>query len=194
MALHHRKVGPPQKSRVLMNKNIYFKTIILINELGERVGEIDTKEALAIAQSKDLDLIVINEKSSPPIAKIIDYGKHLYNQKRKSRESKKKSAFTKVKSISVKPQISDHDLKWKSDQAITWLQNGDRLQFTIRAFGRIGTKVELINLTYERFVELIKLYGAPQGNLKRISYNQYEVYFVPIKNVILKEKEKKLNE
>lgn len=111
MALYHRKATPPPKKRVMMNNSIVYKTVVLINELGERVGETDTKEALAVAQSKELDLIIINEKASPPIAKIIDYGKHLYEQKRKTRESKKKASFVKVKSISVKPQISEHDLK-----------------------------------------------------------------------------------
>ncbi|WP_391591528.1 Translation initiation factor IF-3 [[Mycoplasma] cavipharyngis] len=180
------KKNIPPKKRALTNNQIYHKRLILINSNGEKIGEIATSEALEMAQAQDLDLVVINERSNPVIAKIMDYGKYLYEQKQKLQESKRKSNSIKVKSINIKPQISNHDLLWKSNQAINWLKNGDRVQFVIKTYGRIATKTELIYQTYEKFAKALEEYGVAQSELKRISPVMYEVYFVPIKNNVNK--------
>ncbi|UUD37456.1 translation initiation factor IF-3 [Mycoplasmoides fastidiosum] len=181
MTAHNRRNTPPRR-QIPMNDRIFHKTLILIDVNGEKIGEVATADALAKAQAQELDLVVINEKSNPVIAKIMDYGKHLYEQKRKLRDSKKKATFVKVKSINVKPQINDHDLSWKADQAISWLQDGDRVQFVIKVYGRIGTKTELIQQTYQKFAKLLENYGSPQADLKRVSPVMYEVFFTPLKS------------
>lgn len=154
---------------------------MVIDQNGQNLGQMATSQALLLAQEAGLDLVVISRHSDLPVAKILNFGKYLYDKKQKVKLAKKHHLVVKVKSIKVKTQISNHDLGWKSQQAIAWLQDGFRVHFVIKAFGRISTKLDLIHDTFQRFAKLVSDYGVAQGNLKKMSPTLYEVFFNPNK-------------
>ena len=101
----HKNDGP------MLNENITSASFVLIDENGNNLGQVTKANALEMASKKQLDVVVISSpNASPVIAKLMDYGRYLYEQKRKKRESKKKQTVIRVKEINVKPTIGQHDL------------------------------------------------------------------------------------
>lgn len=144
----------PKKSGLnnLINDKIKFSTLDVIDESGAHLGVMKKVDALKLAASKDLDLVVIAIQDKKVIAKILDYGKFKFEQKRKQKENKKHQQTTTVKEIKVKPLIGDHDLKVKAESAKKWLASGDKVKFIIEARGRMATKHEYIQLVYDKFI------------------------------------------
>ena len=101
----------PKQDNVLINNKIRVPMLDVIDETGKHLGTLKRDEALKIAQSRDLDLVVIAIQDRKVIAKILDYGKFKFEQKRKQKENKKKQQIASVKEIKIKPLIGDHDLK-----------------------------------------------------------------------------------
>jgi translation initiation factor IF-3 len=103
---------------------------------GEPSGIMKTKDALALAEEKGLDLIEISDKSVPPIAKIMDYGKFQYEQSKKLKEAKSKVHKTETKSIQVKIATGENDLELKAKKASEWLAEGHRVKVELYLVGR----------------------------------------------------------
>lgn len=169
------------KNKYILNEQIKAKTLLVIDENGEKIGEMTKADALALAKSKSLDLVQFGsgDKST---AKIIDYGKYIYEQKKKTRESKKKQVVLKNKEIKVKPQIGEHDLLVRVQNAKKWLESGFRIRFVVLTYGRISTKIDQINEIYEKFIQLLEDKAVVQSPLKKISNVQYESFIVANKN------------
>ena len=108
----------------------------LIDENGQMVGVMSSREALSIAESKGLDLIEIAPQASPPTCKIMDYGKWKYENKKKEKEAKKKQTVITVKEIQVRPRTDDHDLEVKVRNARRFLLDGDKVKVNLRFMGR----------------------------------------------------------
>lgn len=119
----------------------------VINEAGEQVGILPIEEAMRMADEAGVDLVEIVATSTPPVCKIIDYGKFRYDQTKREKESKKSQHQVKVKEIKVKPNIDDHDLETKLRHAREFLVKGNKVKFTCQFRGRemahpeIGTKL-----------------------------------------------------
>ncbi|MGL5630189.1 MAG: translation initiation factor IF-3 [Mycoplasmoidaceae bacterium] len=169
------------QEKYLINGNIKVSKLLLINDDGEKLGEMSTNEALKMAESKNLDLVIISNKGSFPIAKILDFGKFLFEQKKKLKENLKKQTVVKNKEIKVKPAIGDHDLQVRVNNAIKWLEEGNRIRFVVLAYGRIGTKTDLIYDIYNKFIKLLDGHCEVQIELKKINNVQYESILIPIK-------------
>lgn len=120
-----------------------------------------TKEAQAMATSKNLDLVQISPNANPPVCKIMDYGKFRYEQARKDKEAKKKQKTIVVKEVRLRPGIEQNDLNTKANNAIKFLKKGDKVKVELRFRGRelghkdIGREVML------KFLEIIKEFGEP---------------------------------
>ena len=120
-----------------------------------------TKEAQAMANSKNLDLVQISPNANPPVCKIMDYGKFRYEQARKEKEAKKKQKTIVVKEVSLRPGIEQNDLNTKANNAIKFLKKGDKVKVELRFRGRelghkdIGKEVML------KFLDIIKEFGEP---------------------------------
>lgn len=170
-----------KKQKYLVNNAIKLDKLLVIDDNGQNLGVIDKNEALQIAQEKELDLVLFST-GDQPIAKIIDYGKFVYDSSKKNKNTKKKHNQIKNKEIKVKPQIGMHDLQVRVKNAKEWLSLNYRVRFVILAYGRIGYKTELINDIYHKFIELLGDCATIQAPLKKISKVQYEAYFVPNKN------------
>lgn len=110
---------------------------------GETLGVMDTRDAIQEARRRGLDLVEIAPNAQPPVAKIIDYGKFLYEQKKKAHEAKKKQVTVQVKEIKFRPGTDDHDYRYRMEHARQWLGEGDKVRAAIAFRGREMTHREL---------------------------------------------------
>ena len=109
----------------------------MIDEQGNQLGIIETREALLKARELGLDLVEVAPQSKPPVCRIMDYGKFKYEQKRKERKATSHKPASELKILRIRtPKISPHDLEIKVNHARGFLQRGDRVQFTLRFSGR----------------------------------------------------------
>ncbi|WP_313395049.1 translation initiation factor IF-3 [Clostridioides difficile] len=144
-----------------INEQIKDKEIRVLSPTGEQLGVMPTKEAQAMANSKNLDLVQISPNANPPVCKIMDYGKFRYEQARKEKEAKKKQKTIVVKEVSLRPGIEQNDLNTKANNAIKFLKKGDKVKVELRFRGRelghkdIGKEVML------KFLDIIKEFGEP---------------------------------
>ncbi|GAA5414438.1 translation initiation factor IF-3 [Ureaplasma ceti] len=171
----------PRKDTVLINDKIKYRELLVIDENGEQLGILPRKDALQIARDKDLDLVVIAAQKDKVIAKILDYSKFKFEQKKKQKENRKNQQVVKVKEVKVKPLIGDHDLNVKAENSKKWLQAGDKVKFIIEARGRMSTKVELVQEIYDKFIAMLDNNGKVQQANKKVSYSRYETIIEPNK-------------
>jgi translation initiation factor IF-3 len=119
-----------------VNEDIYAPQVRLIDESGAMLGVMTSREALAIAQGRGLDLIEIAPTATPPTCKIMDYGKWKYENKKKEKVAKKKQTVISVKEIQVRPRTDEHDLAVKIRHARRFLLDGDKVKVNLRFLGR----------------------------------------------------------
>ncbi|KEH86119.1 MULTISPECIES: translation initiation factor IF-3 [Clostridium] len=119
-----------------MNEQIREKEVRLISETGEQLGVLNTREALKMAEEKELDLVMIASNSTPPVCKIMDYGKYLYEQTKKVKEAKKKQKVINIKEIRLSPTIEKHDIEIKANRTRKFLQAENKVKVTVRFRGR----------------------------------------------------------
>jgi translation initiation factor IF-3 len=125
-----------QQYKIRINQFIRVPQVRVILSNGENGGIIDTKEALKLAQIENLDLVEINPKSSPPVVRIVDFGKMQYEEKKKAKSAKRSQMVQELKELTFKPNIAEHDLSHKIAQARTFLLNGSKLKLTVKFRGR----------------------------------------------------------
>lgn len=115
----------------------------MIGADGEQIGVMDTRDAIQKAREAGLDLVEIAGNAKPPVCRIIDYGKFLYEQKKKQHEAKKKQTTVQVKEIKFRPATDDHDYTYRMERARGWIEDGDKVRATISFRGREMTHREL---------------------------------------------------
>lgn len=117
-------------------------------------------EALQVARSRGLDLVEVAPTATPPVCKIIDYGKFLYEQKKKAHEAKKKQVTIEVKEIKFRPATDQHDYQFKMKHAQEILQDGNKVKATVRFKGREITHKELGAALLERLIADLGEFGV----------------------------------
>ena len=115
----------------------------VVTEEGEALGVMDTRDAIHLARERGIDLVEIAPNAKPPVCKMIDYGKFLYEQKKRAHEAKKKQVTVEVKEIKFRPGTDDHDYDYRMERARGWLAAGDKVRATIAFRGREMTHREL---------------------------------------------------
>lgn len=115
----------------------------MIGDDGSQVGILTTREALALAQSKGLDLVEVAATSRPPVCRIMDYGKFKYEQNLRARKAKKNQHQMQLKEVKMRPKIEDHDYNFKMRHARTFLEERDKVKFTVTFRGREMAHQEL---------------------------------------------------
>jgi translation initiation factor IF-3 len=108
----------------------------LINQAGEMIGVLGTREALIRAYDAGLDLVEISPNAVPPVCKILDYGKFKYEQQKKANEARKRQKIVELKEVKVRPNIDDHDYDVKMRQMKSFIEEGDKVKVTLRFRGR----------------------------------------------------------
>lgn len=139
----------------MINEYIRAKEVRVIGADGENLGVIKTSEALSKAKELELDLIEVSPHAKPPIAKIMDYGKYLYEQSKKLKAQKAKAHNVEVKSVQVKVATSENDLNIKAKRASSWLAEGHRIKLELFLPGR--TKYLNQDFLKERLGRILKL-------------------------------------
>jgi translation initiation factor IF-3 len=130
-----KKIGAT-KDRFRMNSRIRAREVRLIADDGDQVGIVSTREALNIAEERNLDLVEVAPNANPPVCRLMDYGKFRYEQSKKEREARKHQKQTELKELRLKPKTDTHDLEVKANQARRFLLAGDKVKFTVRFRGR----------------------------------------------------------
>ena len=119
-----------------MNERIRVPQVRVISDDGEQAGVLPVREALALAQSRGLDLVEVSPTARPPVCRIMDYGKFKYEQNRRARKARKKQHVMHLKEIKMRPKIDEHDYGFKMDHARQFLSARDKVKFTITFRGR----------------------------------------------------------
>ena len=125
-----------KKNKQPINQFIKAEKVRLISQTGEQLGGVELKEALAKAKDQELDLVQMNKDSDTPVCKMMDYGKHLFDQKKQKAASKKKTKKTQLKEIKFRPGTDENDYQIKMRNIIKFLNDGDKTKITMRFRGR----------------------------------------------------------
>lgn len=153
-----RKFNKPEP-KPLINGEIKFNTLRVIQE-SDQLGVLSKTEALRIAESKGLDLVVITESANPPVAKILDANKYFYEQKRREKDAAKRQRESRVevKEIQFRPGIGDHDFETKLKNIDKFLAKGNKVKLMVRFRGRENANkqigFDILNRVFDSFNEI----------------------------------------
>ncbi len=153
----------------------------LIGADGSQVGIVPLQQAQDMAREKDLDLVEISPSANPPVCKIMDYGKYVFQLKKKQGEAKKKQKVIVVKEVQFRPRIDEHDFEFKKNNIIRFLQHGDKVKATVRFRGREMTHMELGRAVLDRLLSDIKEVGAAESPHPDIQGNRMTMVIAPVK-------------
>ena len=128
--------GTNKSDEPRMNEKIRAREIRVIGDDGEQFGILTVNEALALAAEKSLDLVEISPNATPPVCKIMDYGKFKYEKTKKEKENKKKQKNVVIKEIRIKPHIDEHDKETKISQIKKFIEKEYKVKISLRLSGR----------------------------------------------------------
>lgn len=158
---------------IRVNERIRAREVRLIDENGAQLGVVSTQEALRIARERQYDLIEVAPNAQPPVCRIMDYGKHKYEQAKRERETRKKSKASEVRLLRMKPQISAHDLDVKVRKLRELLAEGNKVRVSLRFRGREMSRPELGTKLLDRIAEdlsdVAQVEGAPRREGRMMS-------------------------
>ncbi len=149
-----------------INEEIRVKEVRLLSPEGEQLGIVAAKEALRMAQEKELDLVEIAPMAKPPVCRIMDFGKFKYEQSKREKETRKKQKTVNVKEVKMRPNIEDHDLEVKTKNAIKFLTEGDKVKVTLMFRGRELAHAELGKKLLARVAETTKDFATIERHPK----------------------------
>jgi translation initiation factor IF-3 len=150
----------------MINERIRFPKVRVLDSDGSQLGIMSSREALQLAEERELDLVLMSDKADPPVCKIIDYGKHKFEQEKKAKEAKKKQHTVDVKEVKMRYKIEDHDYNVRLHQAERFLKAGDKVKATIMFRGReiqhSNLAEELLQRLANDLKELAEVQQAPK--------------------------------
>jgi len=145
-----------------VNEKITSKEVRVINHEGKQIGILTLTEALKTAQEEGYDLVEVSPNTSPPVCRIMDYGRFKYQQSKKLHQSKKKhvQSITHIKEIKIRPATEEHDFQFKMRHIKKFLSNGNKTKVSLIFRGREITHPELGKEILDRIIEEIKDMGV----------------------------------
>src|SRR5499425_3033013 len=141
------------KRFIRTNERIRAREIRVIDDEGKQIGILPPYEALKMARERNLDLVEISPTAQPPVCRIMDYGKFLYQQEKKEREAKKHQKTITVKEVKFRINVDDHDYETKKNHVLRFLGEGDKVKATIFFRGREMTRTSLGRQILERLIK-----------------------------------------
>ena len=159
---------PAAKDGPRINEEIRSREVQLIDTTGHNHGPTPIQTALEMAQTAGLDLVEIAPNSTPPVVKILDYGKYKFQAQKKAAEARKKQKVVEVKEIKLRPMIDDHDYQVKMRSMERFFEEGDKVKITLRFRGREMAHQEIGFQVVKKFVQALVLYGHPDAEPKLI--------------------------
>src|SRR6478736_7846740 len=174
----------PVQTRV--NERIRIREVRLIDEAGEQVGIIQTRDALEMARERGLDLVEVAPNAIPPVCRLMDYGKYRYEQSRKERESRKNQTVVELKEVRIRPKIDDHDLETKGRNAAKFLDGGDKVKVSVLFRGREMAHPEIGRGLLDQLIELLRPHGSVE-QAPKIEGRTMTMILAPLKQKLEKE-------
>jgi translation initiation factor IF-3 len=141
--------------QIRINHRIRVPEVRVVLDDGTMLGVMVTQDALREAKGRGLDLVEVNPKASPPVCKILDFGKFKYEEKKRAREAKKKQSVVEVKEIKLRPKTDDHDLNVKLRAARRFMEAGNKVKVTVRFRGREITHPERATMQLDWLIERV---------------------------------------
>ncbi|MBQ7444611.1 MAG: translation initiation factor IF-3 [Clostridia bacterium] len=161
------------KDDLQVNEEITAKEVRLIDEKGTMAGIVDIDTALKYAEDKNLDLVNIAPTANPPVCKVIDYNKYIFDLNKKEKDARRNQKVIEVKEVRLSPGIDDHDLNTKIKNAIGFLKDGDKVMAVVRFKGREMSRTssgeEVINKFAEGVAEVGVMDKKPKLEGRRMS-------------------------
>ena len=136
-----------------INEDITSPEVRLIDVDGKQLGVMSTEQALVIAQERNTDLVEVAPNARPPVCRLMDYGKFLYEAQKREREARKSQTKVEIKEIRLRPKISDHDMNYRLRDARKFLERGAKVKFRLRFRGREVTHPEVAAELMNRVAE-----------------------------------------
>lgn len=164
-----------------INDKITAKKVRLISNDGEQMGIMLTSAAIKVAEERELDLVEVGAKADPPVCKLMDYGKFKYKEQKKEAEAKKKRSEISVKELRIRYRTDSGDLETKLKKAREFLEEGDKVKFSMRFRGR---EIMYLDLGVEKFDEIVEELSDVAEVDERSPARGRQIYVVlaPVKN------------
>jgi translation initiation factor IF-3 len=153
------KQGPQRPKNTntdLVNERVRFPEVLLIGSNGEQLGKMSSREAYNIAIEQELDLLCVAPNATPPVCKIINYGKYRFEQQKKAKENKKKQHTVEIKEIQLTPQIGQHDVDTKAKAARRFLEEGNKVKVGVRYRGRQMAHLDVGEEVMNKFISSLE--------------------------------------
>ncbi len=154
------EVSVINKNELMVNEEIRENEVRLIDDDGSIVGIMSSKEALQVAYQKNLDMVMIAPTAKPPVCKLMDYNKYVFDMAKKERENRKNQKIVNIKEVRLGLGIGEHDFQVKVRGAVKFLQDGDKVKVTVRFSGREMNHTGDGEILIDRFAEAVKDYGV----------------------------------
>ncbi|MBR3629968.1 MAG: translation initiation factor IF-3 [Oscillospiraceae bacterium] len=151
---------------IQINEMIRDKEILVIDTDGSKLGIMSAKDAQKLAIEKNMDLVKIAPQAKPPVCRILDYGKYLFEQQKREKEAKKNQKVMSIKEIRMFSAIDTHDFETKVNQAIKFLKSGDKLKVSVRFRKRAIAHPELGAELLDRFKDACAEFGTVEKPAK----------------------------
>lgn len=159
-----KAISKATKPEVQINEEIRAKEVRLIGPDGEQIGIVPLREALQKAQEFNLDLVNIAPQATPPVCRIMDYGKYRFEQSKKEKEARKKQKVINIKEVRFSATIEEHDFSTKLRHVIGFLEKGDKVKCTLRFKGRQIAHTEIGANVMNRIMEETKEIAVVEKN------------------------------
>lgn len=159
------------KGELRVNEAITAKEVRVIDKEGKLLGIMEVGKALEIARREGLDLIEVAPQASPPVCRVMDYGKFRYQQERKLREARKQQKTYEIKQVKMRIKIGEHDYQVKKRLALKFLERGDKVKVTIMFLGRQVSYPELGRRLLDRLIEETKEIAEVEKSPRLEGYN-----------------------
>jgi translation initiation factor IF-3 len=148
----------------------------VIDEEGQQVGVLNSFDAIKLAREKDLDLVEISPTAQPPVCRIMNYGKYLYQLSKKAHEAKKHQKVIQVKEIKFRPMTDDHDYEFKKNNIIRFLGEGDKVKAGVMFRGREMAHRDIGRQLITRLMQDVGNHGQVEGHPKMEGSNMFVIF------------------
>ncbi|HOQ37788.1 MAG TPA: translation initiation factor IF-3 [Acetivibrio sp.] len=159
----------------MVNEQIRDKEVRLIDVDGTMLGIMSSKEAQKLANSKNLDLVKIAPQAVPPVCRIMDYGKYMFDLAKKEKEARKKQKVINVKEVRLSSSIEEHDFNFKLKNAVKFLKDGDKVKVSIKFRGREMNYTSLGQQILEKFADAIEEFAVVERKPKLEGRNMFMI-------------------
>ena len=159
----------------MTNEQISAPQVRLIGEDGEQFGIVSREEALSIAEDKNLDLVMMSGNATPPVCKLLDYGKYKYESLKKDKEIKKAQKIVEVKEVRLSITIEEHDIAYRIASASKFLKEGNKVKITLRMKGREQAYAKKAIEVVKEFCSRLQDLGSPDKEPELLGRNIFVV-------------------